>query len=301
MRYFRNSISAELVKLRRSPALRFSILLPWLFIALDFTLFRKSMLSMDHLTPDNYRIMALAPLKIIAAFWAGFFNPLLLSVLPSLLLQPEHRAKQWKHIFSQPVPPVFFHLSKLFILMLLVAGSFAIVLIGLWFEWSLLGIFKPLLAIRFPWAAILRALLWLYLGSLPLMALYLWLSTRVDHPALPVGMGLLGVILSISLSRGEMNPNWKKDFIPWVLPYVCVQQAIEQHEARQEVHLVAIPYQAKITDQEKRRRLGSLLWKENLPWVFPPPTPASALAAWSFVCFTILAALNLLDPKRTHY
>ena len=51
-----------------------------------------------------------------------------------------------------------------------------------------------------------RALAWLWLGSLPVLVIYLWVSDRINSLAVPVVFGLLGLLLSIALTRPGTGP-----------------------------------------------------------------------------------------------
>jgi len=288
----------ECIKLRRSSALRFIIVLPLVFLALDFLFFRRPLLSLEQMRPEGHGILVALPIRTIAAVWAGIFHPLLLALLPALLMRPEHRGKLWKHLYSQPVSPGKLFVVKALLLLVLVLAVFGLLEIGLWLEGGFLGRLKPMLAVPFPWLETAKVLGWLFLGSLPLLALYLWLSQRVDHGAVPVAFGLIGLVLCISLSRGEMNPPWKRDFIPWVLPYVCAQRAVERHDARTNVHLAAQAYRlTEIEDPDTVKMIKEGLGERLIPWVFPPPTPLWQLVAFSLAAGAGLTFLGVMDSR----
>lgn len=289
---------AEFIKLRRSPAVRFTITLAAVFIAFDAFFFRYPLLHLKTLSPDNKLILNLLPIKITASAWAGLFQPLLLALLPAMLVQIEHRSKAWKHLHAQPISPFWLYLIKMGTLLVVTAGTLLMVMGGQYMEGWLLGRLNPNLICAFPWKGLFHLMAWMLLGSLPLMALYLWLSHRIDHGAVPVALGLVGLVLSIALSRGEMNPPWQRDFIPWVLPYVCAQRSVQDQAARQEVHMAGQRYRTIEVDDATTRIIKRGLTAEQIPWVFPPPTPISQLLRFSLWAWVIGTACGALERGR---
>lgn len=288
----------ETLKLRRSSVITLVFVLPLVFIAIDFWFFRRPLLAIRQLSAEGHLVLTAAPIKIVAIIWAGLFQPLLLALLPALLVRPEHRFRLWKHLYSQPVPPRMLFFAKAMMLILLALVVSTVVELGLWAEGWLLGKYHPVMAHAFPWMELAKVFGWMFVGSLPLLALYLWLSHRVNHGAVPISLGLIGLVLSIALSRGDMNPPWQRDFIPWVLPYVCAQRAVERHEARQEVHLAAVKYRSSTVEEKILKDVKAGLTARQLPWVFPPPTPSQQLVAFSFIGWVMITTLGAFDLGR---
>jgi len=288
---------AEALKVRRSSVLRLLLLLPLVFLVLDFWFFRRPLLPLQQLTPAGKAALEIAPIRIVAAIWAGFFHPLLLALLPTLLVRAEHRFSLWKHLYIQPIAPGTQFLAKATLLLLLMIAVGIALQIGLWAEGALLARLNPTLATHFPWIEMAKVLGWMILGSMPLLALYLWLSHRVNHGAVPIALGLIGLVLSIALSRGEMNPPWQRDFIPWVTPYVCTQRAVEREEARQSVHLAADQYKTITVEEQIAREIKAGLTARQLPWVFPPPTPLWQLASFSLFAWVAMTLLSIVDVQ----
>jgi len=299
---------AETIKLRRSGALRLVWLLPLAFTVLDLAMLGKAAFGVRSATAEEVRLLATLPLKAVGNLWAGYFHPLLLALLPALLFRAEHRSKLWKHVHAMPVSPRAFFLAKATVLLLLSAAVLVLVTLGLRAEWALFARFNPLLTFPFPWRELGKAMAWLLLGSLPLLALYAWVSDRINSGAVPVVFGLIGLMLTISLSGQELDPSWRRDLIPWVLPYACVQQAIERPEARQMRHSAAEPFKR---DMDLNRLAGTEVIRlpsgrkvtstTTIPEYFllpPPPTPPWLLAAFSAGAGAVMMAIGLLDAGR---
>ena len=295
-------IEAELLKLRRSPALRLMWVMPCLFLLLDFILSGRFALGLKELSPGARAALLNAPVKSLADYWSGYFHPMLIALLPALLFRPEHRYGVWKHLHVQPVSRRLLYLVKALVLALTFGLVLALTEVLLWAQWGLLGRLSPMAAFPFPWLKVSLIMGWSFLGSLPLLALYLWLSDRINNAAVPVMLGLVGFILTVSMGGKELDPMWRRDFIPWVLPYTCAQQAIEDPSARQEIHAAQTPYyKAAKSEVPKEVMVGKTRWVFQLPEEFgrpTPPTPKWALATFSLVCGVAFLLLGLVEAGR---
>ena len=294
-------MSAEFIKLRRSPALRLIWLLPVLFLALDFMFTGHFALGIKELSPEVKPLLLAAPIKSVGGLWAGLFHPLLIALLPALLFRPEHRFGLWKHLHTLPVSRRGLFLAKVFMLLIAFGVVLAMVEVSLWAEWTLMARIHPLIAFPFPWIPIAKVMAWSFLGSLPLLALYLWLADRINNPAVPIMFGLVGLILTIAMGGKESVPMWRRDLIPWVLPYTCAQLSIEDPNAKQAVHEAAAQYQEyepKITPLpkvDKPRKIRVVLYNSLVP---EPPTPTWVLATFSLSAWAVLLGLGVIESGR---
>ena len=301
MRTFFRLTAAEFIKLRRSAALRVVWLLPLLFLILEFGVFERSALTRHTLPVAFQEHFDTLQIRMIGDLWAGVFHPLLIAMLPALLFRPEHRFKLWRHLQTLPVPRRGLFFAKALVLGLLCASSLGLVGLGLWVERSLLCVFNPLLAFSFHGLAIAKVLGWLWLGSLPLMALYLWVSDRINSLAVPVVLGLIGLLLTISTSAMDVPKPWQRDLIPWVLPYFCAQGVIHSDAPRQVVHLAAERFQKEPNVIRLPNGKKVKTW-QNIPdeviFAPAPPTPAWILGGFSLVAGVALLGLGALDAGR---
>ncbi|HJV48863.1 MAG TPA: ABC transporter permease [Geothrix sp.] len=306
MRLFPRLLTVEFLKLRNSAALRMAWLLPLLFLLLDFWVFERPALSVHTLSADYAITLNTMQIKLLGSLWAGFFHPLMVALLPALILRPEHRFKQWKHLHAQPVPRRGVFLAKAVVLLALMAGSLSLIGMGFSLERSLLARINPLLAFPLHGAELARILGWLWLGSLPLLTLYLWVADRIDSLAVPIVFGLLGIMLTISLSASDLsgleNPKpWKRDLIPWVLSYFCAQRAIQDVHARQDVHIAGKVFKEEpnIIKLPSGRRVRTYQpVPEDVLFPPPPPTPVWILAVFSVSAGVVLLGLGLADAGR---
>jgi lantibiotic transport system permease protein len=301
MATFWNLMSAEFLKLRHSTALRLIWLFPALFLVLEFLFFERPMLSLKVQSPAFSASFDTQQLKIIGALWAGFFHPLLAALLPALLFRNEHRCKVWRHLHAMPVPRRSIFLAKAAVLAALSLGAFSLVGLGLGLERSLLARINPLLA--FPWHGWEMAKVFgvLWIGSLPLFALYLWISDRVNSLAVPIVFGVIGLLLTIALGGSELAQPWKRDLIPWVLPYFCAQEAVHNYTPKETAHIATKIFQEEPNVLRLPNGRKVKTW-QNIPddVLFPPPqpTPLWVLLTFGLGAGVLLLGVGIVDSGR---
>lgn len=299
---------AEGIKLRRSPALYVLFLLPLLFVTLDYRAFGRG-LGITPMTPQQLSVLPYLPLKSLAVFWAGLFHPLLIALLPPLVFRAEHQSKMWKHIHTLPVSRRQFYFAKATVALLLNALGLSLVAVAMWGQWGTLAFFRPQTAFVFPWYEVFKVLGWMYLGSLPLIFFYLWVADRITASAVPIMLGLVGLILTLALAGQEINPLWRRDLIPWVLPYTCTQRAIQHEEARQETSFVAGPVLQKVKPRPKMPSIDDSRSKikvmiipgleyDALGLKKPELTPTWWLVTFSLGMGAVMLIMGLWDSGR---
>lgn len=299
-------LATERLKLRRSAALRVVWLIPLVFLIFDYRAFGRFLAVSGHLSPLDLAILPYLPLRSLAVLWAGFLHPLTLALLPPLLMRPEHRSNMWKLLHTLPVSRRSLYFAKAITLLVLHAATLLVLALGLRTEWGLIGFLRPQAAFAFPWLLVAKVLGWMYLGSLPVLFFYLWVADRIRASAVPILLGLIGLMLTIALAGREMYPLWQRDLIPWVLPYTCTQRGIEHIQARQEIHLAAEAFQPKQpTLQQPKVDERKLKFKikiiSDLPGDGlkpPPPTPTWLLVVFSLGAGSALLGLGWLDAGR---
>lgn len=301
MRALFRQLAAENLKLRRAAARRLLWVLPALFLVAEFLAFERPSLSQKVLTTKLYDTLDSLQLKTVLALWGGFLHPLLLALLPALLFRPEHRFKTWRHLHSLPTSRRGIFLAKVAMSLLLLAGSLALIGLGLLAERRALGWLNPVLALPFHGLQMAELLGWLWLGSLPVLALYLWIADRINSLAVPVVFGLVGLLLTIALTGQELQQPWRRDLIPWVLPYAAAERVVHRGVAQQEAHLAAETFQPEpnVLRLPSGRKIKT--W-QNIPDEVlnapPPPTPTWLLGTFSAGAGLLLLVLGWADAGR---
>lgn len=291
---------AELLKLKQGAVLRVVCLLPLGFAVLDALFFRRGLLAMSALPGGDTSLVFHAMVKGLGGFWMGFFHPLLMVMVPALVFWPEHRHSQWKHLHAQGTGRIPLHAAKVLVIAGLVAAATGLAVLCHLLEWRVLARVNPLLAQDYPWGVSLAMAGWSLLGSLPLLGLYVWMADRVANLAVPLVFGLIGCMLTLGLSGAEVKPSWRRDFIPWLLPYVSAQQGLPV-QARTETHQVAEAFRydpnVVVSPSGRRYRVVSSTPESEL---FPPPPPTSrrALAWYGALAGAFLLGLGCWDAGR---
>jgi len=298
---FLRLLDAESLKLRHSPVLRLVCLLPLLFVGVEFLIFERPNLGLRALNPNLRTSLGILQVKMLVALWGGFFHPLMLAILPALVFRPEHRQRTWRFLYAQPVSRRGIFLAKAVMTLLLVTVVLSLLWTLLWLERGVLGWLNPLLALPFPGILAAKALGWLWLGSLPVLALYLWTSDRINSLAVPVVFGLLGLLLTMALTGQELDQSWRRDLIPWILPYAAAERVVHTGAGQQEANLAAKSFQPEpnILRLPSGRKIRT--W-QNIPdevlFPPPPPTPPWLIATFGVAAGTLLLALGWADAGR---
>ena len=294
-------LAAEGVKLRRSPTTRLVWLLPLLFVGLEFLILDRPSVGLRQYRPGLQALLEDGPVKLVVSLWGGLFQPLALALLPALLFRPEHRGKTWRHLHAMPLPRRQFFLAKAVATLLLSAAMLALVGLFLLLERQALGALNPLLALPFHGLRLARALGWLWLGSLPVLAIYLWVAHRISSLAVPVVFGLLGLLLAVALTGQELDRPWRRDLNPWILPYAAAERVVHTGLAQQEVHLAGKLFQPEPdvvrAPSGRKYKIHKSIPDEEF-FKPPPPTPVWLLAAFSAGAGLLLLGLGWLDAGR---
>ena len=301
MRPFFRLMAAEGMKLRRSAAQRLVWLLPLLFLLIEWVLMERPLLGLKSLTPKLQSSLDTLQIKAVIGLWAGFFHPLMLALLPALIFRPEHRFKTWRHLHAMPVSRRGIFLAKATFTLLLSAAMLVLIGLLLWVERTAIGWLNPLVALPFHGLQMAQVLGWLWLGSLPILGIYLWVSDRINSLAVPVVFGLAGLLLTIALTGQELPQPWRRDLIPWVLPYAAAERVIHGGPAQQEAHGAVAMFQPEPNVLRLPSGKKIRTW-QNVPdevlFPPPPPTPAWVLATFSLGAGFAFLALGGADAGR---
>lgn len=203
------TLSAELLKLKRTLAFRMIIVAPLLVVTLQFfVLWNQKRFQ------DGFRMWEVLPRNVLS-LWAVFMLPLFITLETALLNGLEHSEKQWKHLFALPVPRYTIYVAKLMTVLALTAAA-TLALCGLI---VLSGVALTHLraeltasgAIPYWWILKNAGLVWL--ASWLIVAIHNWVSMRWQGFALALGTGIAGTFFALFAASARMGK-----FYPWLLP-----------------------------------------------------------------------------------
>ncbi|GIP24552.1 MULTISPECIES: ABC transporter permease [Paenibacillus] len=127
------------------------------------------------------------------------------TLVSSMLAGVEHQLSSWKQLLALPISRTTVFISKFLVCVFLLAISCLVLSLGALLLGLCLGISTPV-----PWAELLRLGFFPFLGSLPVLALQLYLSLTFKNQALPVTLGLAMAICSLFTGQlADLMPlNW---------------------------------------------------------------------------------------------
>jgi hypothetical protein len=197
------TLPAEILKLRRTPALLLAASVPVLICALYFLLFNLAG-SYSNLPTNEFWDQLLG---ITNFLWNTLMLPLGLAVLGGLVVGVEHSENQWKTLLTLPPSRASVYLAKAMTLAGLTLFGSVILLFGLALvAWVQTG-FDPV-----RWDSLFNTTIRAWFAALPLVALHVWFSSRLKSFAVPLGLAFAGTLAAMFAANGN-DTVWM--FIPW--------------------------------------------------------------------------------------
>ena len=200
--YFINCLKAELIRNKRTFAFWLTLIAGGLIPLIRFAayFFRPEFYIPDEGDNPWLNYLDQAWMNI-----SSFLLPFFIVLLISLMLQVEHRANSWKHLFVMPVSRKNYYLSKFLVINILII-LFYLIFTGLLFSGGfILSVARE--GLKFHeysphTSEILTLTSKSYLSVLAMAAIHYWLSIRFKNFIVPVGIGLAGIIAASAFSRG---------------------------------------------------------------------------------------------------
>ncbi len=211
-------LTAEPMKFRRSMVTYLTFGVPIIYLGLIVLFLGYSILShrgehfyMDTETPWQ------AAARMFDTPWIVLVVPFGVVILAALATQNMHANRMWSFVSTQPASRSALYLAQLI-------GVMGLVLLGMMFVG--LGYLVIGLLFRFgvpvDWGLVLGRPLLAWTATFPILALQVWLGTRFSSFALPITIGVAGVVISIILRALGL---W---FISlWAFPYLVIEQTAQ--------------------------------------------------------------------------
>jgi hypothetical protein len=212
LRSFAGALGAESLKLRRTLALRMTVVAPAVVVALCVLQFGfNERIRGDGVPEHVWRFFAGATFDL----WAFLMMPLVVTLEAALLAGLEHGERQWKHLLALPVPRAAHYLAKwtaLVALLLVMAVAFA-ALIAL--GGSMLAWLHPITGIAGPppWWWLLRACVAMVAAALLMATIQLWVAIRWSSFTVALATGIMAMVAGFMIGQSKYSHLY-----PWSLP-----------------------------------------------------------------------------------
>ena len=212
LRSLAGALSAETLKLRRTLALRMTLVTPAVVVALCVVEFVANDGLGGQGDPQRaWRAFAGASF----ALWAFLMMPLFITLEAALLAGIEHSDRQWKHLLALPVPRAVHYLAKWFALVALLLAT-AIVFVGLIAVggWTLMHIHPSSgLGGWPPWWWLLRSGIGMVAAALFMAAIQLWVAIRWSSFTIAVAVGMSATVAGFVIGQSRFGHLY-----PWTMP-----------------------------------------------------------------------------------
>ncbi len=218
MKDFCRAVSAELLKLKRTLALRLAVCAPLLIVLLQFGLYLARGRTMSHgMNPLTGFVQG------ILTFWTILLLPFYVALVAALLASIEHQGDNWKHILTLPIPQSTIYGAKWFAGICLVLLSSILLLIAIFAAASVLRFITPAWsALALPLTMVNRGVMLSFCAAGLLFSIHMWISLRWRNFIPGLAVGIFGVVINIIiLPSGQMFLSLAHLF-PWSLPALAM-------------------------------------------------------------------------------
>ena len=204
------ALHAELLKLKRTLAFRVIFVLPFFVAILQFfVIYRTKKFA------PGFDLWQTHPTNSFQ-IWAIFMMPLLITLETALLNGIEHSDKQWKHLFTLPVPRRSIYFSKFIVALGLILVSTLVLALLTVLVGVLAVSLKPELANitgPVPYLTIAKQATQVWLAGWFITAIHTWISIRWSGFAIALGAGIGGTFFALFAASAFLGK-----YYPWLLP-----------------------------------------------------------------------------------
>lgn len=212
------TIYAELLKLKRTLALRLAVITPLALVILQVivTQQRQNYYAQQNLT-DGWQEFV----QPTTMLWSLLMLPLFVTLETALISGLEHNNRQLKHLFALPVPRWTIYAAKQFSGMLLIGVSMLALSLFLTLGGLALRLLMPGFGFEapIPWLMILQRCGIIYLGCWLIIAIQIWVSMRWSSFVVASAAGITLTVAGILVVQSDWG-----SFYPWALPGLLVNQ-----------------------------------------------------------------------------
>lgn len=132
-----------------------------------------------------------------------------LAIIASMTAGIEHHMNAWKQTLALPVTKIHVFLGKFLLTVMLLFVSCTLLSVGT----IILGILLGFDISAIPYGRLLELSYYPYMAIMPFIALQVWLSVTMHNQAIPLTVGILGMVFAMFSSRFG-------DWMPYKWPYL---------------------------------------------------------------------------------
>lgn len=203
-------LASEAIKLKRTLALANVLLAPVVVAGLQTLIYAERGGRLLRPGTSPYEAMGNA-----FGLWAVLMLPLLVCLQASLLFGVEHASQSSRHLLALPVRRPAFFLAKAAVAAGLLLVSTLVLVAAILAGGGVLVLLRPELGgASLPLATLARKALLVFLASLPMLALHLWVAGRTPSFTASMGSGVAATVVGFVLLNSE---RWAGVY-PWTLP-----------------------------------------------------------------------------------
>jgi len=191
---------SEWLKAKRTPVRWISFLTPVVFTVLIVWYF-----SLRTITTDSQILIFEAFFEV----WTALVIPLGAGLIPGIMIHQEELAGGFNGLLGSKLPRRNLYLGKITMLILLASISTLLAVL------TYIAGLSFILNIYISWPAFIIAAIMAIIGTLPLLALHLWISFAWGMGA-SIGIGGGGILIAALMATSVGDKIWQ--FVPWAWP-----------------------------------------------------------------------------------
>ena len=210
---FAQNFMAEIYKIKRTPLLWLALLGGILIAGIIFLSYYFD--HLDVMTPPGvnpWKVLIKRSIHAIALFLIPY-----VVLLNGGLLHYEHQSNAWKFLYSLPVKRANVYFSKLLVALFLLTLTYTVFFLCILLTGLILGLSHPEFEFYYytpSFGSMIQIFFHSFISVLGIMGLQYWFSMRWKSFIAPIGMGLLGFILTLIV----FNHNHISVYFPYCFP-----------------------------------------------------------------------------------
>ncbi len=213
-------LHAEMLKLKRTIALKVVVIAPAVIVGLVFFIASQAPYSTIGRVGVNGQWAVLERSNL--RFWGFLMLPLYMALQTALLAGLDHSNNQWKSLCARPVARWTLYVAKLIVTLGMTAVSSLLLALGIVTAGLILPhlhteprfVFSP----PVPWGPVIRDAMMMIGLACVALAIQHWVSLRWRSFSVAMGTGIVATIAGIfATAAGAQAGGWAQYF-PWAMP-----------------------------------------------------------------------------------